>query len=184
MAALAAMAELGVDRAIHPRFGLADRRLGRRALALLPPEGRRDELALALAAAAVPPAELAPLLDDLAFTAGSRDAIVAAASGAGETAQALAAAARPSQIAAALARGAVELAALAGALGPEEPAREWLGRLRHVRLEIDGDDLIAAGVPQGPAVGHGLRAALAAKLDGRVSGRDAELAEALRAAQL
>jgi tRNA nucleotidyltransferase (CCA-adding enzyme) len=49
-------------------------------------------------------------------------------------------------------------------------------------LDIDGDDLIAAGVRLGPAVGQGLRAALAAKLDGRVCGRDAELAEALRAA--
>jgi tRNA nucleotidyltransferase (CCA-adding enzyme) len=56
-------------------------------------------------------------------------------------------------------------------------------RLRHVRLVIDGDDLLAAGVPRGPAVGRGLRAALAAKLDGWASGRDEELAEALRAAR-
>jgi tRNA nucleotidyltransferase (CCA-adding enzyme) len=52
-----------------------------------------------------------------------------------------------------------------------------------VRLEIDGRDLLAAGVGEGPAIGRALRAALAAKLDGRVSGRDAELAEALDAAQ-
>jgi tRNA nucleotidyltransferase (CCA-adding enzyme) len=182
VAALAALAELGIDKAIHPRFGIGDLGLARRALALLPPDGRRDVLALALAAANVPPADLGPLLDELAFTADSRDAIVAAASGAEEAAEALSRAARPSEIAAALARGGVELAALAGALGPEQAAREWLERLRHVRLEIDGDDLIAAGVSQGPAVGQGLRAALAAKLDGRVHGRDAELAEAVRAA--
>ncbi|HKO29052.1 MAG TPA: hypothetical protein VJU80_16460, partial [Solirubrobacteraceae bacterium] len=60
--------------------------------------------------------------------------------------------------------------------------REWLERLRHVRLSIDGRDLIAAGVPEGPAIGHGLRAALAAKLDGRAGGRAEELAEALNAA--
>ncbi|MDQ6806854.1 MAG: hypothetical protein M3065_18270, partial [Actinomycetota bacterium] len=71
--------------------------------------------------------------------------------------------------------------ALAGALGPVERARKWLESLRHVRLEIDGDDLIAAGVPEGPEVGQGLRAALAAKLDGRVGGRESELGEALRA---
>jgi tRNA nucleotidyltransferase (CCA-adding enzyme) len=78
--------------------------------------------------------------------------------------------------------GPAELVALAGALGAEAPARRWLDELRHVRLEIDGDDLLAAGLEPGPAVGAGLAAARAAKLDGRVSGREAELAEALRAA--
>jgi tRNA nucleotidyltransferase (CCA-adding enzyme) len=57
---------------------------------------------------------------------------------------------------------------------------EW----RLVSLEIDGQDLLAAGVAQGPAIGAGLRAALAAKLDGRARGAEAELAEALRAAAL
>jgi len=91
---------------------------------------------------------------------------------------------RPSEIAAAVAGGGPELVALAGALGAESQAREWLSRLRRIRLEIDGRDLIEAGVPQGPAIGRGLAAALAAKLDGRASGRDAELGEALRVANL
>ena len=181
VAALTALHELGVDRAIHPSFGLADPALARRALALLPPEGRRDVLAITLAARRVPSSELAPLLDDLAFEADARDAALAAATGAEVLAGALARAARPSEIAAAVGRGSVELVALAGSLGPEQQARDWLERLRHVRLEIDGDDLIAAGIPTGPAVGQALQAALAAKLDGRASGRDAELAEALRA---
>jgi len=181
VAALTALHELGVDRAIHPSFGLADPALARRALALLPPEGRRDVLAITLAAGRVPSSELAPLLDDLAFEADARDAALAAATGAEVLAGALARAARPSEIAAAVGRGSVELVALAGSLGPEQQARDWLERLRHVRLEIDGDDLIAAGIPTGPAVGQALQAALAAKLDGRASGRDAELAEALRA---
>jgi len=72
--------------------------------------------------------------------------------------------------------------ALAGALGPERQAREWLEDLSHVRLTIDGRDLLAAGVPEGPAIGRGLRAALAAKLDRRAGDRDQELAEALAAA--
>jgi tRNA nucleotidyltransferase (CCA-adding enzyme) len=59
-----------------------------------------------------------------------------------------------------------------------------LRRLRKVRLEISGDDLIAAGVPEGPAIGRGLHAALAAKLDGRASGRQSELREALQALQI
>jgi tRNA nucleotidyltransferase (CCA-adding enzyme) len=64
---------------------------------------------------------------------------------------------------------------------------EWLDRYltewRDVALEIDGDDLIAAGVPQGPALGRGLAAALRSKLDGEVGGRDEELAAALAAAR-
>jgi tRNA nucleotidyltransferase (CCA-adding enzyme) len=83
----------------------------------------------------------------------------------------------------ALARGrsGVELA-LARALGAD-----WLDRYidewRHVRLEITGGDLLAAGVPEGPAVGRGLAAALARKLDGEIEGRDEELAAALEAAR-
>jgi len=183
VAALMALGEIGTDHAIHPGFGISDPALARRALALLPPDGRPDLLVLAVAGAGVPGADLAPLLDGLAFDADSRDGIVAAASGAAAAAGALAAATRPSQIAAALARGNTELAALAGALGPEDRAGEWLERLRYVRLEIDGRELIAAGIPEGPAVGRGLRAALAAKQDGLVAGREAELAEAVRAAR-
>lgn len=56
----------------------------------------------------------------------------------------------------------------------------YVGEWRWVRLEIDGEDLIAAGVPQGPAVGAGLAAALEGKLDGELTGgREAELALAL-----
>jgi tRNA nucleotidyltransferase (CCA-adding enzyme) len=64
---------------------------------------------------------------------------------------------------------------------------EWLDRYleewRSVALEIDGSDLLAAGVPQGPALGRGLQAALRRKLDGEISGREAELAAALEAAR-
>lgn len=63
---------------------------------------------------------------------------------------------------------------------------EWLDRYltewREVRLEIDGADLIEAGVPQGPALGRGLQEALRAKLDGEIAGREQELAAAREAA--
>jgi tRNA nucleotidyltransferase (CCA-adding enzyme) len=58
-------------------------------------------------------------------------------------------------------------------------AQEW----RHVRLEITCEDLIAAGIPEGPAIGHGLEAALSGKLDGELSGRDEELRIALAVAR-
>ena len=177
-----ALRELGLDRAVHPGLGLDDAALARRALALLPADARRDRVVLALAARRVPPEELPELLDSMAFEADDRDAIVATAARAEEVARALAAATAPSEIAAVAAGAPAELIAVAGALGPEAPAREWLEALRHVRLSIDGRDLIAAGVPEGPAIGRGLRAALAAKLDRRACDRDQELAEALNAA--
>jgi tRNA nucleotidyltransferase (CCA-adding enzyme) len=89
---------------------------------------------------------------------------------------------RPSE-AVALARGLdpVELV-LARALGAEWLDR-YLSEWRSVTLLIDGDDLIAAGVPQGPALGRGLDEALRRKLDGEISGREEELAAALAAAR-
>jgi tRNA nucleotidyltransferase (CCA-adding enzyme) len=64
---------------------------------------------------------------------------------------------------------------------------EWLDRYaddwRHVKLEITGDDLLAAGIPEGPAIGRGLEAALSGTLDGEISGRDQELSVALAAAR-
>jgi tRNA nucleotidyltransferase (CCA-adding enzyme) len=71
---------------------------------------------------------------------------------------------------------------LARALGAE-----WLDRYllewRTVALEIDGEDLKAAGVPQGVAIGRGLKEALIRKLDGEISGREQELEVALEAAR-
>jgi tRNA nucleotidyltransferase (CCA-adding enzyme) len=71
---------------------------------------------------------------------------------------------------------------LARALGAEwldSYLRDW----RHVALEIDGADLIEAGVPEGPAVGRGLAGALRMKLDGELEpGRAEELAAAVAAA--
>lgn len=66
-----------------------------------------------------------------------------------------------------------------GAAWLDEYVREW----SDVTLEIDGDDLVAAGIPQGPAVGAGLAEALRRKLDGEIDGREQELQEALTAAR-
>jgi tRNA nucleotidyltransferase (CCA-adding enzyme) len=65
---------------------------------------------------------------------------------------------------------------------------EWLDRYleswREVRLAIDGSDLLAAGVAEGPRVGRGLAAAMQARLDGEIPpGREAELEVALHAAE-
>jgi tRNA nucleotidyltransferase (CCA-adding enzyme) len=183
IAPLLTLTQWGLARAIHPGLGLEDAGLASRAMSLPADDGRRDLLALALATRGVPPAELGPWLDRLAFAASERDTILDAATRAESVASALAAAARPSDIAGAVAGGGSELVAIAGALGPEDQARQWLERLRDVRLEIDGADLLAAGIDQGPEIGRGLRSALAAKLDGLVNSRSEELEWAIRAAR-
>jgi tRNA nucleotidyltransferase (CCA-adding enzyme) len=59
---------------------------------------------------------------------------------------------------------------------------QYLTSWRKIALEIDGEDLIAAGIEQGPAIGRGLRAARHKKLEGEISGREEELATAMAAA--
>jgi tRNA nucleotidyltransferase (CCA-adding enzyme) len=74
----------------------------------------------------------------------------------------------------------IEAVAVAGARGDRDAARRWIEELRHVRLEIGGDDLIAAGLSEGPEIGRRLERTLAAKLDGALTGgRDAELRYAM-----
>ena len=113
----------------------------------------------------------------------------------------------PAQAVLAAARGETERAARLSALDPGRPSAAveaahghgasdlalaramgavWLDRYlqewRHVRLEIDGTDLLAAGIPEGPAIGRGLAAALRAKLDGEAPTRADEMRVALEAA--
>jgi tRNA nucleotidyltransferase (CCA-adding enzyme) len=59
---------------------------------------------------------------------------------------------------------------------------DYVARLRHAGLEITGYDLMDAGVAEGPAIGKGLNAALAARLNGEISDREEELRVALEAA--
>lgn len=78
-------------------------------------------------------------------------------------------------------RDPVELI-LARAMGAD-----WLDQYltvwSRVELEIDGNDLLRAGVPQGPAIGRGLRAARRKRLEGEIVNREHELAVALEAAR-
>lgn len=166
---------LGVDLSF-------DRALAERALGLLPDDGRADLLLLGAAVRSVPSAAVAAWLDGLGFAARDRDTVVTCGRASGIE-RGLAAATRPSEIAAAVRGAPVEVVALAGALGTEPAARAWLTQLRHVRLDVDGADLLAAGIPQGEAVGRALAAALDARLDGQAPDRDAQLAAALEAAR-
>ncbi len=85
----------------------------------------------------------------------------------------------------------IESLALAGAVreledGPGSYGRrvveEWLKERRHISLQVTGDDLIAAGVPEGPEVGVRLEESYRLLLEERIEpGREAELRAALEA---
>jgi tRNA nucleotidyltransferase (CCA-adding enzyme) len=141
-----------------------------RALALLPRgEGRGD---LTLLGAVIPGGDWARPFN---FTAAEQRILDRAAAVAP-----VAAGARASALVAALRDEPVEAVAVAGARGDADGARRFLDDWRHVRLAIDGSDLLAAGIAQGPEVGRRLAAVLARRLDGELpEGRDAELAAAL-----
>ncbi|HVS28047.1 MAG TPA: hypothetical protein VHE14_00730 [Solirubrobacteraceae bacterium] len=160
-----------------------DRAPVERALSLTPPDGRRGLVALAAVAQSVPAERLRAWIDRLEFEAPERDRVIAAATLPMGLSESMRASSSRSALAALLAPIPVEAVAIAGALGADDAARLWIDELRHVALEIDGDDLLAAGIAEGPEVGRALAAALARKLDGEAVGREQELRAALAAAR-
>ena len=71
-------------------------------------------------------------------------------------------------------------AAQVGALvGGADVVSRWWAEWRDMAPEVTGADLVAAGVPPGPAIGRALRAVRAAMLDGQVNGRGEQMALAL-----
>jgi tRNA nucleotidyltransferase (CCA-adding enzyme) len=170
-AAMTALAELGVLDAVGLGF---DPELAGEAEALLPSDGAKGVLlvALALVEAEEGAIERLALTAELAARVRFRgDPSEQTLSGAE-----LHAALDPYPV-----EAAAIVAALAARRSPEDGARvrDWLDTQRHVRLEIDGHDLLAAGVPEGPEVGVRLAAALAYKREGGASGREQELRAAL-----
>ncbi len=186
VAALAAVNELGVLRALHPRLRF-ERPVLEATLALLPGDGRPEiallaalMLPLVLRAQGDPRAEIVALLDRWDFPAGDRDRVAAAACAVPRLIEQLPIVELPSELRAAALGVPLEGVALAGALAGEESAQRWLKDTRHVALEITGDDLLAAGLPEGPEIGRRLEAVMKLRLDGELAdGREAELAAAL-----
>lgn len=199
LAALRQMQELGVLIALDPpmRFDAAELK---EALALLPTDGRPDLLALGCLlrveqaierdeAEGSPQAREALLeaLQRLEQPAPERRAVLEAALRASELQREIALAEMPSALWELLCDVPVEAVSLAGALAKLDgdlatcaKAEDWLARLRHVRLQISGEDLLAAGLSAGPEIGWRLREALRMRLDEKIAdGRDAELKAAL-----
>jgi tRNA nucleotidyltransferase (CCA-adding enzyme) len=185
--AFAAIDRLGVFAALERRLRF-DPKLAHRALPLLPRDGRADLLLLAvlLLPIAIDPAEdpepvMFALLDGWELTAAERERVMRTALVAPSLEREMELADTPSELHDALFAHTIEAVALGGALsGAPSAAREWIDTLRHVRLEITGEDLLAAGIATGPEIGQRLSTALASKLDGELEdGRDAELRAAL-----
>jgi tRNA nucleotidyltransferase (CCA-adding enzyme) len=94
---------------------------------------------------------------------------------------ALSADARPSEVYKVLQpyRERVLLSALI-AVGPDsvpgEQVEQYLDKWQHIELSLNGNDLMAMGVPQGPEIGRLLAQLLAARLDGEITAEDEERA--------
>jgi tRNA nucleotidyltransferase (CCA-adding enzyme) len=177
-AALEALDAHGIGQALLPGWRF-DRALAARAVALCPVDARCGLVALGTALRDAYAEELGPRLRALGLPASEAEALV----GCAELDRLLAAlrGARPSQADELLRHRPLEAAVVAAAVG-SEAARDWLERARHLRAEIGGHDLLAAGLT-GPAIGRGLLAARAALLDGEAPDRESQLAAALTAAR-
>ncbi|WP_028058225.1 tRNA nucleotidyltransferase/poly(A) polymerase family protein [Candidatus Solirubrobacter pratensis] len=165
----------------HPALQLARHGIGRALLG----EGFQavdiDASPLAkLAACCTRIPDLAARLDALGFPARERKVVVAAARGAARLNEAEAAPGGDAAVWRAFRRLPHEAAEVvaAGAGPAAEAARRWLEDVRHRRLAISGDDLVAAGLT-GAAVGEGLERATVAMLDGAAPDRESQLAAAL-----
>jgi tRNA nucleotidyltransferase (CCA-adding enzyme) len=182
-AALQRMRDLKLDCAIHPAWLVLPQRAASAMLACA--ETGADPALASLAALMVSDAEaLHPMLDRFALTRRERDRVARAAEVGGHLAHRLHNDLSSSKIHDLLDGEPLETLAVALAWGaPGEPVLRYLSDLRGARLEVTGDDLVAAGVPESPAVGYALAETLRRKLDGEVSGRDEELALALELAR-
>jgi tRNA nucleotidyltransferase (CCA-adding enzyme) len=151
--------------------------------ALRPSDGARDALLMAVAVHGAPqPAELIAGLE-LPGELGAR--VLAAADSASDLVEEVEQGDSPGACFGALDKRSLETVLLAGALAERRDGaaagvfRDWIETARHVRLQIDGNDLLQAGIPKGPDIGIRLELALRRKREGRATDRDGELLAAL-----
>ncbi|MEA2482723.1 MAG: hypothetical protein QOC55_670, partial [Thermoleophilaceae bacterium] len=182
--AVARLRELGLDRALAPLLGDARPEDVGRAIEASDRIGGDRRLA-GLAALIAPEADgLAPWVERLNLRSDDRDAVLHAARKGPQLVRALDTQLPDSALHALLHCELPETLALATALGARpQPIERYLEQLSGAGLEITGDDLRAAGVPESPAIGRALRETLKRKLDGQVAGRDDELALAVSIAR-
>ncbi len=167
--------ERGLLAAIDPSF-----RIGRAALAAmrrLP--GREFIFYLALATAALTTGEARALVARLAPPSEWREVILAAPHYRSISVLLKRDDLSPSEVAGLLSEfppAALDAQREIAAASPQKARLDaYMEKLRHVRPEITGDDLLAAGIPQGPEIGRLLDEAKRARLDGSVTTRQEEM---------
>jgi len=135
---------------------------------------------LALLAVRLSPSEADAVSERLALSRREREVVEAAAQAVILESRLSLTEMLPSQVAEELA-GIPEEALLAieitmtGTVAAER-IRHFLNVSRYVKPALSGSDLLTLGVPQGPAVGEAARLLKGARLDGRVTTREEELA--------
>jgi tRNA nucleotidyltransferase (CCA-adding enzyme) len=177
------LAELGVDRAIHPHLAAGEEapalvrevdELKRR----LAPEAPTWRVRLAVLARRLPPDELYEWFERLKLRRRDADRIADAVTVAPRLRELAAVTAEPAALRE-LIRPHDPDGALLALTGAEGAAREGLLRyfeeLRSVRLEISGGDLVELGLTESPRVGAVLDELLRRKVNGELDGRAAEL---------
>jgi tRNA nucleotidyltransferase (CCA-adding enzyme) len=175
------LGELGADRAIHPHLRGDDEaaELFSRASAL------RDELEVDLPTWRIGIAALAreltseqayDWLDRLTVRRRDADRIVGAVAVAPRIVERLRSESLdPAQVVALADPFAPDAPLFALALEDRVELRDYFDRLRNVRLEIGGADLIELGLPESPRIGEILGEIRKRKLNGELAGREAEL---------
>lgn len=183
-AALAMARSLGIDRALHAALE-ADVDLAASAALGSSETGADRPLAALAALVSRAPDELEQFVESLALGRGDTGSVMAAARQGPGLVPALRADPPPSAVHALLRCEPAETLAVALAHGaPAGPIERFLADLRDVHLEVTGDDLVAAGIPESPAIGRALDETLRLKLDGRLGGgREEELRTALEIAR-
>jgi tRNA nucleotidyltransferase (CCA-adding enzyme) len=182
-AATTLAADLGLDRALHPARDVTGP-VAARAAAHARDAGARPEVAALATLATAATDDLAGWVGSLGLEAQVRDDVLGAAEAGPRVAEELASDPVPSALYGLLHGRPAELQSLALALGaPSLPVERYRAELRDVALEISGDDLLAAGLAESPAIGRALRETLARKLDGELAGRAQELEAALELAR-
>jgi tRNA nucleotidyltransferase (CCA-adding enzyme) len=190
-AALSRMAELGVDRALHPhvdaRAAIAHVEAAAAAMQGPLAQARVPLVRLGCLCAGMAEQEVCEWLDRLKLARGDRDVVAAAVTHGPSIAMRMSGdvAPAPSEQHELVEGQPLEVLVMAIVFSAEprlvaDRLRTYLEQTHGVRLDITGDDLRRAGVPESPEIGAALKETLALKLDGVISGRDEELATALR----
>jgi tRNA nucleotidyltransferase (CCA-adding enzyme) len=183
-ASVARLQDLGLDRALSPLLGDARPEDVAAAAAAAETRGGQRRFAALAAMIAPDPEDLAGWIEDLNLRAEDRDAVLHAARKGPQLVRSLEPPLPDSAIHALLHCELPETLGVALALGARQTAIDrYLERLSGTGLDITGDDLRAAGIPEGPAIGRALRETLKRKLDGEVAGREDELTLATQLAR-